>query len=471
LSLFSVFLLGSGSYKVKGLTFRISADLRLNGLNGATVIAFPPFGELRATTHKTPLNLRIELKKISTPELKNMAAQVIKRGNKKVIKSFEESIVETAKRWLLRIIIIGSLCPFVVLLVVFRSNLRQSLSALAIGLITISTFSFATFTSFDPSGFNQPTYSGMLSMAPWLINTVQGKMKEFSLFRSKFNEMLNNAGKISKKIDAWQSGSLDDKTIKILQVSDVHNNPVAFDLMKNSIVDFKVDAIIDLGDITDYGTNLESPFIQKIGELKLPYIFVTGNHDSEEVTKELGSLKNVIILKNSGYKFKGINLYGINDPGATLSTIAPLNSNQSKDFSGKLKIDLTNRKISADVLLIHNPDYAKSVFGLFKYILTGHTHKPSIIQKKDTIEINAGTAGGAGIRTFEHEDGVPYSFKILYFKTDPVRITAIDSVSFSGIDEEFTLQRSTFPQKTGNDLALKNSITQVNGKFLKSRIP
>lgn len=443
ITLLSIFTFGTSTYKIRGLVFEVSAKPIFKVIRGSTIISFPPFGQLKAKTHKSPVDIQIELKKISTPELKNLAEHAMKNEN--MVRSFEESTFGTMKKWFIKIILIGMTSAFIFSFLIYRNRLIPSILASFIGLAIVLSLGLSTFYTYNLNGFNQPTYSGMLSAAPWLISTAQQKIKDFTALRNKFKGMINNAGKISKKVNAWNFGLSDNNTIRVLQISDIHNNPIAFDLIKRAASDFNVDAIIDLGDITDYGTELESSFVQKISSLELPYIYVTGNHDSEKIVEEIRTQGNVIILNNSGYNFKGINFYGVNDPGSTSETIAPLNAKQSSKFSTDLKNNFLKMNDRPDVLLIHNPRYASSLFGIFKYILTGHTHKPSLTRKKKTLQINAGTAGGAGIRTFEHEDGVPYSFKILHFKTNPERIMAIDSLNFSGVDQDFELKRKILP--------------------------
>ena len=48
--------------------------------------------------------------------------------------------------------------------------------------------------------------------------------------------------------------STEESVVRVLHVSDIHNNPVAFDFMEQIINNFNVDFVIDTGDITDYGT-------------------------------------------------------------------------------------------------------------------------------------------------------------------------------------------------------------------------
>lgn len=59
----------------------------------------------------------------------------------------------------------------------------------------------------------------------------------------------------------------DDRTIRLLHVSDIHLNPAAYDLMASVITQFTVAAVVDTGDSTDYGSELENRTLGRIGRL------------------------------------------------------------------------------------------------------------------------------------------------------------------------------------------------------------
>ena len=58
--------------------------------------------------------------------------------------------------------------------------------------------------------------------------------------------------------------------ILALHVSDIHNNPVAYNFAKQVIDSFPVDFVMDTGDITDWGTALEAEITAPLGNWKSP---------------------------------------------------------------------------------------------------------------------------------------------------------------------------------------------------------
>ena len=50
--------------------------------------------------------------------------------------------------------------------------------------------------------------------------------------------------------------------------------------MRQVVDQFDVDAVLDTGDITDWGSEPENRLITSVGTLDVPYVYIRGNHDS-----------------------------------------------------------------------------------------------------------------------------------------------------------------------------------------------
>ena len=50
--------------------------------------------------------------------------------------------------------------------------------------------------------------------------------------------------------------------------------------MRQVTEQFGVDAVLDTGDITDWGSSPENRLIGSVGTLGVPYVYIRGNHDS-----------------------------------------------------------------------------------------------------------------------------------------------------------------------------------------------
>ena len=56
---------------------------------------------------------------------------------------------------------------------------------------------------------------------------------------------------------------------------------------------------MDTGDITDHGTKAENKFVEEIGTLGVPYVFVRGNHDSKTTQQAVARQKNAVVLDDT----------------------------------------------------------------------------------------------------------------------------------------------------------------------------
>ena len=82
-----------------------------------------------------------------------------------------------------------------------------------------------------------------------------------------------------------------------LHVSDLHLNPSGFDLVRQVVDQFHVDAVLDTGDITDWGSQPENGLITSVGSLGVPYVYIRGNHDSATTAALVAAQRNATVLE------------------------------------------------------------------------------------------------------------------------------------------------------------------------------
>lgn len=431
-------------------------------ISGKTSVNLPPFGEILAKTHLHPFLLKVNLERISTPGLKDIAENANNKTD--LISTFEKSFQEAVKSWIVRMLVIGAAAGAFSTMLRGRFDYRKVIFGGLIGLITIGAFQFSMIRSYDYLAFKQPKFKGMLSAAPWLMNAFQKKLDSFGTYKKQVRYMAKNVSTFQDKIDKWSMLQLDSPEItKVLFISDMHNNPAGLDLAGKTIKDFNIDFVIDAGDITDYGTELETQTLDKIKQFEIPYLFVSGNHDSEVVKNALAGIENVKILDNKLILQNGMGVYGVEDPGANSGTITTLENEEAEKFDKILYGAVKNLPQKPDVMVVHNPDYAKKASKTVKVTLSGHTHKENIEINGDKAIINAGSVGGAGIRGISGENQMPFSYKILYF--DKNKLVAVDSISFLSVNQEFNLQRNVINPRSLN---LQSSSSKTTAKYSPS---
>ena len=113
---------------------------------------------------------------------------------------------------------------------------------------------------------------------------------------------------------------------RILLVSDVHGAN-QYPVMKRIIADEQIDAVIDAGDLLNFGSVAEAQaagLFSSIAGLGVPYLFVRGNHDAgspddQALLQRMSRLRNVVLLEGAPGDYtqasvNGVTIAGFNDP-------------------------------------------------------------------------------------------------------------------------------------------------------------
>jgi predicted phosphodiesterase len=113
---------------------------------------------------------------------------------------------------------------------------------------------------------------------------------------------------------------------RFLLVSDIHGGN-QYPLMKTIVEQEQIDAVIDAGDLVNFGSTTEADaatIFRGIESLGVPYLFVKGNHDARsesdrELLDRLARVPNVVLLQPSPQSYTvqsigGVRIAGFNDP-------------------------------------------------------------------------------------------------------------------------------------------------------------
>ncbi|MEO3937165.1 metallophosphoesterase [Dermatophilaceae bacterium Soc4.6] len=215
---------------------------------------------------------------------------------------------------------------------------------------------------------------------------------------------------------------------RVLLVSDVHGQN-QYGLMRSIIDAEQIDAVIDTGDLVNFGTVTEADaagVFSGIKSLGVPYIFTTGNHDQSSPTDRalrdrMGRVPNVVLLQPSEtayttYLLHGLRVAGFDDPRYF--------GDDAMDTDRKQQpaVDAFNRSMAdqpvPDVVVAHEPGAAAGA-DRAQVRVNGHLHTAAI----DGSRITVGTFTGGGVVSHYVEEpdgelrGQPYAFDIAAFDT------------------------------------------------------
>jgi predicted MPP superfamily phosphohydrolase len=271
-------------------------------------------------------------------------------------------------------------------------------------------------------------------------------------YREQLQRLVANVGRIYGTVSTLPVYEPDITTTRVLHISDMHLNPTAWSVVSTVVEQFDIDIVVDTGDITDWGSEPEASYVGAIAALHVPYVYVRGNHDSQETADAVARQPNARVLDNTVTEVDGLVFAGISDPRFT----------PDKSADGAASLEGTGESLAAtirtagkkvDVAMVHDPKAAAPLAGECPVVLAGHTHKREVsrLDERDgkippegrTLLMAQGSTGGAGLRGLEKEEPTPLAMSVLYFDDKDKKLRAYDDITVGGTGQsEVTLQRN-----------------------------
>jgi predicted phosphodiesterase len=392
------------------------------------------------------LKISIVLENLDIDYLRNIV-------NKPIVKQelINETILELKKIiifFVMRLLFLAFIGGAFAMILLHNKKAICYVKAGVLGVVITAFFLLGTYFSYDINKFNNPQYKGVLKAAPWMVGLAEEAFVKVELLGEKLQITAKNLYNLFEKIDYLEPLG-EEGQIKILHVSDIHNNPAAFDFIEEVSNSFGIDMIVDTGDISDYGTPLEINLLKRLKSFTVPYLFIAGNHDSPAIIEAMKSINNVKLFNDKHiYNIAGITAVGINDPAADSPNIVLKNRDKElTDSINTIQNLLLNNKVN--ILLVHRYEIAKNFIGKVPLILYGHDHVLKVKREKNTVVVDAGTTGAAGIRALQTNKEIPYTLALIHLKNDDNNwyVHAVDTISVSNIQSNFILQRHVYKKE------------------------
>jgi predicted MPP superfamily phosphohydrolase len=412
--------------------FRPSASM-----HGGTEVNIPPLGSLKLHTNAAPVQLNATVTDIDTANAQKLVS------DPSLIHGLEKTVTRDVGVALVKLIIRSTLAALVgaaVLTFVVTRRWRASVAAmLVVGVATLASAGVA-FETWNSNALAEPKYSGLLSRAPTVVGNVQNIVTKFGTYSTQLAKLVTNVSKLYTATSALPDFAPSaSNSIVVLHISDIHDNPEAWDVVESISRQFDVDFVIDTGDLTDHGSAAENAITNGIGELGKPYVFIKGNHDSTDTTvPAVKAERNAIVLDYSSTVVDGLRIYGAPDPRFTpdLETMDSANAEKTIAADGQvLAADvLATMPPAVDIVLVHDPVEGEALDGIVPLVLAGHIHKREIsIMKKGTMLYVEGSTGAAGLRVLEHAQPTPLEASVLYFNRTTHKLEAYDEITLGGL--------------------------------------
>jgi predicted phosphodiesterase len=202
---------------------------------------------------------------------------------------------------------------------------------------------------------------------------------------------------------------------RVTIASDLHNNVISLPILERAADD---GPLLFAGDLSDRGSPLESALVARIARIGRPFVFVTGNHDSDRAAQELADDGAIVLtergrLKRGGghgpvvNEIAGLRIAGYSDPFQRRAAedyrdrFEPQPSEaQRQRFADWLR-PLAGK---VDVVIVHEPalieqateELASAPLSTPLVFIVGHTHRTELTRSGAVTIVNGGSIGGGG---------------------------------------------------------------------------
>ncbi|MDF2091420.1 metallophosphoesterase [Knoellia sp. 3-2P3] len=233
---------------------------------------------------------------------------------------------------------------------------------------------------------------------------------------------------------------------RILLVSDIHGAQ-QYPLMKAIVEEEQVDAVVDAGDLLNFGSVTEGETVglfKGIESLGVPYVFVRGNHDAntasdEALLERLARVPNVVLLQPDRDTYTeltvgGVRIAGFNDP-RWFGDDNRNNAAKQVPAREAFEASFADRP-QPDLVVSHEPGAVKDVERA-DILVHGHMHSDSL--EDNVIGVGTFTGGGPFSHFLEGTEGEeltgqPSAFDIAIFGQD-CQLTSLTRYQFRNVIE------------------------------------
>ena len=417
-------------------------------LVGDTQVQIPPLGSLSLDRHDGPLHLTINLGSLDRKRAEALVSDPngIAAASQHAIGDLKHGIELLAVQAGLASLLGGA----VLNALVFR-RWRRSAIAAGMSVLLLAGTGALTAASFRPQSIEEPRYEGLLTMAPAVVGDARSIVSNYGQYSKELQKLVDNVAKLYGTVSNLPVYEPNEGTTRVLHISDMHLNPASWGVVETVVKQYNIDLVVDTGDMVDWGSKQEDAYIANLADIKVPYVYVRGNHDSAATAAAVHT-QGAIVLENQVRTVDGITFAGIGDTRFT-----PDKDTEPEDPNDPEPKDVTVEESGeqlagtiegyaaehdtapVDVALVHDPGAAPPLAGHVPLVLAGHLHhRATHGLGQGTKLMVEGSTGAAGLRGLEPRTPTPMEMSVLYFDSDQ----AHDEISVGGTGQsEVTLQR------------------------------
>ena len=412
--------------------------------SGGTALDLPPLGVATVATHRGPLQVRVQASGVDPARAPGLLAMPADAEHARDLQAQLHTVLaalagdarrlgaQLAARTVAAALGGGALAGALVAGPPDRARAARTGGAAAAATLAVSAAVAAA--TLDRNAWRDPQLTGLLTKAPLVLGDLRTAPERVDTYRYQLADLVRTVTGVYQRVISLPEPPPED-AIRLLHISDIHLSPLAHPLARALIDQFTVDAVVDTGDLVDWGTPAEQIFATQIADLPVPYVFVKGNHDSAGIAAAVAALPNATVLDagDAPVEIAGLRFAGLADPRFTPDKTTGDDhaehrvSEAARDFAEAI------RGQGVDIALAHDPAAGRALDGVVPLLLAGHTHKRSVRRFGDLTVLVQGTSGGSGLRGVQDDPPAPLSLSVVYLDRSTKRLWGMDEVTLGGI--------------------------------------
>ncbi len=407
------------------------------GQPGTTRLQLPPVGRVTAETHSAPVLLEARIDEVDIDRVQALLKDP--DPQRRLAEEVRRDLRPLFGRLAVRSLLLAAAAGAVGGVLLPGRKWWHALVGTIAGILAIGILGGLTWRQFDIEAFDRPSYEGPVERAPSVLSAARRHVQEFGQVRDRVRVLSAQVADLYAASAGTEAGDEAGAEVRILHVSDVHSNPLGAQVARRLADSFRVQAVLDTGDLTSFGYAIEARIGDVIAGVKVPYVFVPGNHDSAENRAALARVPNVTVLTDGVTSVGGVRIMGVADP--TFTATNEINAEEAaaarfREAPG-VAAKVTERR--PDVLAVHDRRLAEESMGKVPLVVAGHVHRRTSASKDGTLTLTVGSTGSTGLGTFTVESGQSYEAEVLHFRDG--KLDVVDYVTVRGISGEFSVER------------------------------
>jgi predicted phosphodiesterase len=361
---------------------------------------------------RAPIRIRVDLQTIDRTTAQSLAEG--KSLDVVQVRTEARDALASYLRKLIALVVAAALVLGLLVAFAIRSRVPRLRWTSLLAIVTSLGIGVALVVLIPPRGeLSDPQYYAHGPDIPRALEAVEAARRTSGVLDQELDAQL--VGLANLVVAPGRRRSLAKQPV-ITVASDLHNNTVGLGVLERLS---NGGPVFFVGDLTDRGSQLETALVRRAAHSGKPFVFVTGNHDSDYLARALAG-EGAIVLTRAGrmredgttdhrlvHTIAGLRVAGYDDPYERRSAESfkdrydnvPDPAEQDK-FTGWLQ-PLIGK---VDVVMVHEPALIGPALLVLRdrppaqplVFLVGHTHKAALSRQPGVTVINGGSIGAGG---------------------------------------------------------------------------